>query len=71
MYSALTYPKKLAGIVGLSTYISISHILEKVELHWNSSNLDTIGPEENVLIGEVSLFQGLKSTTWGGRKYPV
>ena len=39
-------------------------------IQWNSSNLDTIGPEESVLISEVSLFQGLKSTqTWYlGRK---
>ena len=29
------------------------------------SNLDTIGPEESVLIREVSLFQGVKSIqTW-------
>ena len=37
---------------------------------WNPSNPDTIGPEESVLIREVSLFQGLKSTqTWYlGRK---
>ena len=27
-------------------------------LQWNSSNPDTIGPEESVLISEVSLFQG-------------
>ena len=34
------------------------------------TNLETIGPEESVLIREVSLFQGLKSTqTWYlGRK---
>ena len=31
-------------------------------MQWNPSNLDTIGPEESVLIREVSLFQGLKST---------
>ena len=39
-------------------------------VQWNSSNLDTIGPEESVLISEVSLFQGFKSTqTWYlGRK---
>lgn len=29
IFSALTYPKKLAGIVGMSTYVSINHILEK------------------------------------------
>ena len=42
-------------------------------IQWNSSNPDTIGPEESVLIRDVSLFQGLKSTqTWdlGGRKCP-
>ena len=32
-------------------------------MQWNSSNLDTIRPEESVLISEVSLFQGLKSYT--------
>ena len=40
---------------------------------WNSSSLDTIGPEESVLIREVSLFQELnihKNATWGGRKCP-
>ena len=26
-------------------------------VQWNTSNLDTIGPEESVLISEVSLFQ--------------
>ena len=31
-------------------------------LQWNPSNPDTIGPEESVLISEVSLFPGLKST---------
>ena len=31
-------------------------------LQWNSSNPVTIGPEESVMISEVSLFQGLKST---------
>ena len=36
-----------------------------LDLQWNPSNPDTIGPEESVLIREVSLFQGLKSThTW-------
>ena len=30
MYSALTYPKKLAGILGLSTYVSIHSVLEQV-----------------------------------------
>ena len=30
-----------------------------------------LGEEESVLISEVSLFQGLKSGTWGGRKCPV
>ena len=40
------------------------------DIQWNPSNPDTIGPEESVLIREVSLFQGLKSTqTWYlGRK---
>ena len=28
------------------------------DTQWNSSNLDTPGPEESVLISEVSLFQG-------------
>ena len=39
-------------------------------MQWNPSNLDTIGPEESVLIREVSLFRRLKSTrTWYlGRK---
>ena len=39
-------------------------------IQWNPSNPDTIGPEKSVLISEVSLFQGLKSThTWNlGRK---
>ena len=39
-------------------------------IQWNPSNPDTIGPEESVLIREVSSFQGLKSTqTWHlGRK---
>ena len=32
IYSALTYPKRLAGIVGLSTYVSIRDILEKVRM---------------------------------------
>ena len=44
-------------------------------LQWNPSNPDTTGLEESVLIREVSLFQGLKSTqthgTWGGRMCPV
>ena len=31
-------------------------------LQWNPSNQDTIGSAESVLISEVSLFQGLKST---------
>ena len=31
-------------------------------IQWNTSNPDTIGPEESVPIWEVSLFQGLKST---------
>ena len=40
------------------------YILQTV-IQWNPSNPDTIGPEESVLIREVSLFQGLKSThTW-------
>ena len=41
-----------------------------IHVQWNPSNLDTIGPEESVLIREVSLFQALKSTqTWClGRK---
>ena len=29
---------------------------------WNSSNLDTTGTEESVLVREVSIFQGLKCT---------
>ena len=29
-------------------------------IQWKASNLDTIGPEESLLIREVSLFQGLK-----------
>ena len=34
-------------------------------IQWNPSNPNTIGSEESVLIREVSLFQGLKSTqTW-------
>ena len=34
-------------------------------IQWNPSNPDTIEPVENVLIREVSLFQGLKCTqTW-------
>ena len=37
-------------------------------IQWNPSNLDTIGPEESVLIREVSLFQGLKSTQTGRKK---
>ena len=39
-------------------------------MQWNRSNPDTIGPEESVLISEVSLFQGLKSTqSWNlGKK---
>ena len=42
-----------------------------VYIQWNPSNPDTIGPEESVLIREVSLFQGLnKHGTWGGRKCP-
>ena len=38
---------------------------------YNPYNQDTTGPEESVLISEVSLFQGLKSAqTWYlGRKY--
>ena len=34
----------------------------EVYVQWNPSNPDTIGPEKSVLIREVSLFQGLKST---------
>ena len=34
-------------------------------IQWNPSNLDAIGPEESVLISEVSIFRGVKSTqTW-------
>ena len=35
---------------------------EMMRLQWNSSNLDTIETEESVLINEMSIFQGLKST---------
>ena len=35
---------------------------EQLRVQWNPSKLDAIGPEESVLIREVSLFQGLKST---------
>ena len=43
------------------------------QVQWNPSNPDTSGPEESVLIRDVSLFQGLKSTqrTWGGRECPA
>ena len=42
-------------------------------LQWNHSNPDTMyGPEESVLIREVSLFQGLNSTqTWNLEKKKV
>ena len=44
---------------------AVVHCTKNLVLQWNSSNLDTIGPEESVLISEVSLFQGLKNTqTW-------
>ena len=49
-----------------------SLVKEHTHVQWNPSiySPDTIGPEESVLIREVSLFQGLKSTqTWYlGRK---
>ena len=32
IFSALAYPKRLAGIVSLSIYISLNHMLEKVSL---------------------------------------
>ena len=32
IFSALTYPKRLAGILGLSTYLPIHQILETVSL---------------------------------------
>ena len=30
-----------------------------LDIQWNPSNLDTSGPEESVVISEVSLFQGV------------
>ena len=45
-----------------------------IYVQWNPSNPDTIGPEECVLIREVSLFQELKvhkHGTRGRRKCPV
>ena len=50
--------------------LSIPYVLYTVHVQWNPSNPDTIGPEESVLIREVSLFQRWKSTqTWNlGKK---
>ena len=62
----------------MCNYSGTSIIIERLSsfrdnlynVQWNPSNPDTIGPEESVLIREVSFFQGLKSTqTWYlGRK---
>ena len=38
---------------------------------WNPSNPDSIEPEENILMREVSLFQGLKVHKCGTWKFPV
>ena len=43
---------------------------QSIILQWNSSNMDTNGAEESVLLSEVSSFQRLiciKSGTWGGK----
>ena len=44
----------------LTKLFFISYPFEHVQ--WKTSNPDTVGPEESVLIREVSLFQGLKGT---------
>ena len=55
---------------GFAILTNLSHVYIHVHVQWNPYNPDTVGPEESVLIREVSLFQGLKSTqTWYlGRK---
>ena len=49
-----------------SKYVEMKYRVEKnvrvKGIQWNPSNPDTIGIEESVLIREVPLFQGLKST---------
>ena len=36
-----------------------THISNKSRVQWNPSNLDTVGPEESVLISEVSCTQSM------------
>ena len=48
------------GLVHL--YMCMYNVQFGPYIQWNPSNPDTTGPEESVLIREVSLFQGLKST---------
>ena len=64
--------------ISIHIQVYYSYLLEETSVficnmyvQWNSSNPDTIGPEESVLIMEVSLFQGLKNTQTLGRKCPV
>ena len=61
-------PERRAASGGTRTHDTRS--LDVCFIQWNLSNPDTTGPEESVLIREVFLFQGLKSTqTWYlGRK---
>ena len=49
-------------------YGTIAYAL--IHVQWNLSNPDTTGPEESVLIRELSIFLGLKCThsTWRGGK---
>ena len=67
-------PKKGGGThLGLPVFNTVQEVYTLymyIHVHWNPSNPDTIGPKENVLISEVSLFQGLESTqTWNlGKK---
>ena len=55
----------LAVVIGVAAGYYLWSVQNHTFLHhkdiqWNLSNPDTIGPEESVLIREVSLFQRLK-----------
>ena len=57
------YPALKTHTTHQYTYMYIIYICTcNVHVQWNLSNPDTIGPEESVLIKEVSLFQRLKCT---------
>ena len=53
----------------MSCCVLLALIYMCIYIQWNPSNPDIIGPEESVLIKEVSFISG--RGTWGGRKCPV